>query len=194
MFEYPAGATPLDPDEVDGLIPAHIMNQSQLNEWEQMNILEAEKWVSRQIFCIDSIAGVTFIKKLHQRMFNKTWEWSGEFRRSNKNIGIDWLSIPVDLKVLIDDLKFQIDNKTYSVDELAARFHHRLVAIHPFANGNGRHARLMTDIILLSQKAKRFTWGRGGSLVKSSIVRQQYIAALRAADKMDYSLLMDFVR
>lgn len=194
MFEYPDGATPLNLDEIDGLIPAHIMTQGQLNEWEQMNILEAEKWVGRQTFHFDSIADVTFIKKLHQRMFDKTWKWSGAFRHSNKNIGVDWLSIPVELKVLMDDLKFQIANKSYSIDEIAARLHHRLVAIHPFANGNGRHARLMTDIVLLSQKAKRFTWGRAELLVKPTVVRQQYIAALRAADKIDYSLLMEFVR
>ena len=178
MYEYPDGAT----------------TQGQLNELEQMNILEAEKWVGRQTFRFDPIVDVIFIKKLHQRMFHKTWRWSGEFRRSNKNIGVDWLSIPVELKILTDDLKFQIANKTYSTDEIAARFHHRLVAIHPFANGNGRHARLMTDIVLLSQKAKRFTWGRAELLAKPTVVRQQYIVALRAADRMDYSLLMALVR
>lgn len=194
MFEYPQGATPLDPDEADGLIPKHITTQSQLNEWEQVNILEAEKWISHQNFKLQGVMTTEFIKKLHQRMFNKTWHWAGKFRKSNKNIGVDWLSIFVDLKLLIEDTAYQIENKTYLVDELAVRFHHRLVSIHPFANGNGRHARLMTDIVLLSQGQKRFTWGRVEQLIASSPVREKYIAALRAADRRDYSALLQFVR
>ena len=194
IFEYPPGATPLDPDEVNGLLPKHITTQSQLNEWEQVNILEAEKWINRQNFKIPQITTIEFVKRLHQRMFNKTWRWAGQFRQSNKNIGVDWLSISVDLRVLMDDIRYQLENKSYPLVELAVRFHHRLVAIHPFANGNGRHARLIADIFLLSQGQQRFSWGRAESLVESSPVRERYITALRAADKMNYTLLLDFVR
>lgn len=194
MFEYPPGATPLDPDEANGLIPAHITTQGQLNEWEQANLLEAETWVNRQNFNLIEIATTSFSKKLHLRMFSKTWRWAGQFLKSNKNIGGDWLSISVDLKVLMDDMRYQIENKSYPMDELTARFHHRLVAIHPFPNGNGRHARLMADIVLLSQGLKRFSWGRAENLVESSPIRKRYIAALRAADRMNYKPLIDFVR
>jgi len=194
MFEYPEGATPLDPDEARGLIPKHITTQGQLNEWEHVNILEAEKWISRQSFKLAEVTTTEFIKKLHQRMFDKTWSWAGQFRKSNKNIGVDWFSISVDLKLLIDDTRYQLENKVYPMDELVTRFHHRLVGIHPFANGNGRHGRLMADIVLLSQGFPRFSWGRGKNLVKSSPVREQYITALRAADGRDYALLLDFVR
>lgn len=135
-----------------------------------------------------------FIKKLHSRMFCNTWRWAGEFRRTNKNIGVDWLSLPMELKVLLDDVIYQAEHKVYDIDELAGRFHHRLVAIHPFANGNGRHARMMTDIILLSQGKESFTWGRQKDLAETSPIRKQYIDALRAADKKDYTLLMQFVR
>lgn len=176
------------------LIPKHITIQSQLNEWEQVNILETESWISRQSFKFPQITTIDFVKRLHQRMFNKTWSWAGKFRQSNKNIGVNWPSISVDLQVLMDDIRYQLDNKAYPVDELAARFHHRLVAIHPFSNGNGRHARLMADIVLLSQDHQRFSWGSTQSLAKTSPIRKRYIAALRAADKMDYSLLLDFVR
>ena len=151
IFNYAPGATPLDPDEANGLIPKHITTQGQLNEWEQMNILDAEKWLRTQRFNIIQISTNAFIKKLHQRMFDQTWRWAGQFRKSNKNIGVDWLHIPVNLKVLMDDLCYQLENNIYPLDELAVRFHHRLVVIHPFANGNGRHARLMADILLLSQ-------------------------------------------
>ena len=94
----------------------------------------------------------------------------------------------------MDDVRYQLENKTYPIDELVVRFHRRLVAIHPFANGNGRHARLMADIVLLSQGQRRFSWGRAESFIESSSIRANYITALRAADKMDYSLLLDFVR
>lgn len=194
MFEYPLGATPLDADEADKLIPKHITTQGQLNEWEQANILETEKWINHQNFKVPQITTMEFIKKLHQRMFSKTWRWAGQFRQSNKNIGVDWFSISVDLQVLIDDIQYQLENITYPTDELVARFHHRLVTIHPFANGNGRHARLMADIVLLSQGQQRFSWGSAKSLIESSPIRERYIAALHAADKMDYSLLLKFVR
>lgn len=157
MFKTIPDATPLDPDEAEGLIPEHITTQAQLNEWEQANIIEAEKWINQTKFKLSKITSADFIKKLHKRMFDQTWHWAGSFRKSNKNIGVDWLSIPIQLKLLIDDVQFQIKNKIYKLDECVARFHHRLVAIHPFSNGNGRHARLMADIVLLSQNAKRFT-------------------------------------
>jgi len=155
MFEYAPGATPLDPDEAAGLIPKHITTQSQLNEWEQVNILEAEKWVSQKNFYLDDIVTPDFIKKLHKRMFDSTWSWAGTFRKTNKNIGIDWPMVSINLRRLMDDVRYQIENKTYSMNEFITRFHYRLVEIHPFANGNGRHARLMADIILLSQGHQR---------------------------------------
>ncbi|MBY0377909.1 MAG: mobile mystery protein B, partial [Gammaproteobacteria bacterium] len=156
-FEYPAGATHLDPDEADGLLAKHITIQSQLNEWEQINILQAERWISRQNFKTNEILTIDFVKKLHHKMLCNTWGWAGEFRKSDKNIGVHWLEIAVSIKNLMGDIEYQLAHHTYPGDELAARFHHRLVSIHPFANGNGRHARMMTDILLLSQGEKRFS-------------------------------------
>jgi Fic-DOC domain mobile mystery protein B len=126
-------------------------------------------------------------------MFNKTWRWAGQFRKTNKNIGVDWLKVSIELRNLLDDLKYQVKHDVYEKDELAARFHHRLVSIHPFPNGNGRHARMMADILLLSLGVDRFTWG-SNSLGASSPVRNLYIEALRTADKMDYKKLIKFVR
>ena len=127
-------------------------------------------------------------------MFGKVWKWAGKFRRTNKNIGADWTKTPVELKMLLDDVRFWIENKTYAIDEIAYRFHHRLVWIHLFPNGNGRHARMMADI-LLSQvfDTEAFTWGNG-NLMDAGKTRKQYIEALRAADKHDYTLLKKFVR
>lgn len=193
-FEYLPGATPLSPDESAGLIPRHITMQSQLNEWEQSNILDAEKWVMGKKFSLNQIAMRDFICNLHRRMFDKTWKWAGEFRQTNKNIGVDWLMISVSLKNLCDDLIFQIEKNIFDIDETAMRFHHRLVAIHPFANGNGRHARLMTDIFLLSQDQMRFSWGDHHTMTSPTVTRKNYIDALRAADRGDYYLLKTFLK
>jgi len=190
-LEYPQGATPLDPDEAQGLIPRHISTQGQLNEWEQQNILRAEEWVfSRQR---GDVLTVEFIKRLHKRMFDKTWRWAGTFRRSDKNIGVDWRDIEVQLGLLCLDVKAQLETRSVPLDEAAARFHHRMTRIHPFANGNGRHARLVTDVFLVRNGADRFSWGSAG-LGEAGDVRTRYIDTLRAADARDYSRLLQFVR
>ncbi len=193
MWDYAAGATPIDANEAAGLIPKHITTQGQLNEWEQNNILSAEQWLCKQHFKIADISTAHFLQQLHIRMFNKTWRWAGQYRKTNKNIGVDWLSISVDLRLLLDDLQYQVDNRVFTPDELAARFHHRLVAIHLFSNGNGRHARMMADIVLLAIGAKRFSWG-GKSLIGKSSTRKRYIGALREADRLNYKGLIEFVR
>lgn len=191
--DYPPRATPIDADEAAGLIPKHITTQGQLNEWEQNNILRAEQWLCKQDFKIADISTTHFLQKLHIKMFDKTWRWAGQYRKTNKNIGVDWLNISVNLKILLDDLQYQVKNKVFTPDELAARFHHRLVAIHPFPNGNGRHARMMADIVLLAIGAKRFSWG-SKSLDGKSSARKRYIDALREADKLNYKDLIEFVR
>jgi Fic-DOC domain mobile mystery protein B len=185
------GATPLDPDEAVGLIPRHITTQAQLNEWEFANILDAQRWAfglrRRQV--LDD----KFARDLHKRMFGKTWRWAGQYRTSEKNIGIAPGSIAVELRNLVKDVRAQLEARAFSIDELAARFHHRLTVIHPFANGNGRHARLMIDVLLKRQQAELFTWGKG-DLVRDGEVRGRYIDALRAADRHDYGPLVAFVR
>lgn len=195
-FVFTFGATPLDLSEADGLIPKHIISMSELNEWEQANILEAELWLVKQTHHFNEIITFNFIQKLHQRMFDKTWKWAGLFRRSNKNIGVDWPQISEYLKRLLDDIEYQVNHKVFEVDEIAARFHHRLVAVHLFPNGNGRHARLMTDILLLSLDQVRFSWGQKDTmeLYKPTETRKNYIAALKFADKHDYRFLLEFVR
>jgi Fic-DOC domain mobile mystery protein B len=187
------GITPINPDEMEGLIPTHIINQHELNEWEQANIVEAQLWLNNRKLKTDDILCHDFIKKLHQKMFSKTWRWAGEFRNTDKNIGIDWREIPVQLKNLLDDVKFQVAHKSYVIDEAAVRFHHRLAFIHPFFNGNGRLSRLITDLFLISQRQKEFSWGKL-NIEDEENIREKYILALKAGDKHDYSLLLKFVR
>jgi Fic-DOC domain mobile mystery protein B len=189
-FEYAPGATPIDPDEATGLIPAHLTLQRELNEYEEANILEATEWLSARRR--GDPLGERFIHTVHSRMFNRTWKWAGKARRSDKNIGVRWFEIPVQLSQMLGDVRAQIAGKPYSPVEIAARYHHRLVSIHVFPNGNGRHARLMADLLLTELTGQPFEWGRG-SLVAASELRARYIAALRAADGGDCRPLLTFL-
>lgn len=190
-FVYPEGATPLNPDELDGLLPSHITTQKQLNEWEFANIKEAELWAfgrkHRNLVTVDFMTG------LHKRMFGETWGWAGTFRLTEKNIGIAPQGIRVALRDLCADVVEQLKHQYWTLDEIAARFHHRLVSIHPFPNGNGRFSRTMADLLLVQNGQERFPWGYG-DLVKTGETRRFYISALQAADARDYEPLLRFVR
>jgi Fic-DOC domain mobile mystery protein B len=190
-FEYPPGATPIDPDEAAGLIPAHVRLQSELNEYEEANILEAAEWVfSRRRG--DPLED-EFIQTVHSRMFDKTWKWAGAPRGTDKNIGVPWFEVPTRLRQMLRDTRAQIEHRAYPPKEIAARYHHRMVTVHVFPNGNGRHARLMADLLLTQLTGERFEWGRG-SLVAASELRSRYIAALRAADNGDCRPLLEFLQ
>ena len=191
-FEYPEGATPIDSDEAEGLLLSHITTRSELDRWEQDNIVEALAWTDKTK--PEDVLNEKFIKDLHRRMFGNVWKWAGRFRQSNKNIGGPWHQIPAGLRNLCDDARLWIELKDDSPDEIAVRFHHRLVSVHPFANGNGRHARLMTDLLLENiLHCPRFTWGRE-DLSRAGNARQRYIAALHSADENNYKPLLEFVR
>lgn len=190
LEEQDDASTPLTEEEREQLIPAYITLRHELNEAEQANILKAEEWAfTRNRNVLDE----RFLINLHKRMFGRVWRWAGKFRKSGKNVGVDACLIPQELRQLLDDCRFWIDNATYEPDEIASRFHHRLVWIHPFPNGNGRHGRLATDLLLVALGHTRFSWGRD-NLVDTSKTRQAYVAALRAADNHDIGPLLAFVR
>ena len=190
LFEEPDAATPLTPDERRDLIPAHIAYRRELNEAEQDNIARGQDWALGRR---RNVLTEKFIKDLHRRMLGEVWRWAGEFRTSQRNLGVLPYQIPVDLRQLLDDAKAWIEYKTYPPDELALRFHHRLVSIHPFPNGNGRHARLMADLLVMRLGGERFSWGRA-NLQSAGDVRRRYIAALKAADNHDIGPLLAFAR
>lgn len=187
-----AGATPLDPDESAGLLPGHIATREQLDEWEAENILEGQRWAEGAAKRRDILDDV-FLRELHRRMFGRTWKWAGTYRSSEKNLGVAPARIAEDVRELLENTKAQIAGKVAPIDEAAARFHHRLVWIHPFPNGNGRHARLLTDLLLVANGAEPFTWGRS-DLEHAGEARERYLAALRAADARDFAPLLAFVR
>jgi len=190
-FDYPDGATPLDPDEIDGLKLKYINTRGELDRWEQENIQDALAWLDRRRK--SDILNEEFICQLHEKMFGKVWKWAGEFRRTNKNIGVQWTGVSAELRQLLGDMKYWVENDTYSKTEIGYRFHHKLVWIHLFPNGNGRHARMMADVLLTDVFGfEAFTWG-SGNLTNAGTIRKQYIKALKAADIADYSLLKEFV-
>ena len=179
IFQSAQDATLLSIEEKEGLIQSHITSRGELNRSEQANIIEAEGWVFKRD---RDVTQINFLNGLHQRMFGRVWNWAGQFRKSGKNIGVDAYRIPGDLKLLCDDCNFWLEHEVYSIDEIAARFHHRLVYIHCYPNGNGRHARLVADVLLRSKGCERFSWGAQSSKHPHQ-PRTEYIEALRAADK-----------
>ena len=193
-INYIEGQTPLDEDEKEGLLIKTISNRGELDEFEQANIQEAVEWTISNKFRADEILTEDFILLTHKKMFNEVWNWAGTKRLTNKNIGVDKYQISIELKKLLEDCKFWIDNNTYEPDEIAIRFSHRIVSIHLFPNGNGRHSRLMADIIIANIFNKPpFTWG-SSDLSKGGTMRKRYLDAIYEADKGILQPLINFAR
>lgn len=193
-LQYEEGQTPLDDDEKEGLLIDSITTRWELDEQEQLNIEAAVEWTLKKKFSATDIFTEEFVNELHKKMYGKVWRWAGQFRKSNKNIGVDKFQIPSELRTLLGDSKYWIANKTYTPDELAVRFKHRIVNIHCYPNGNGRHSRLIGDVIVNHiLRGKVFTWGRA-NLAQAGDSRTTYLTAIRAADKGDYKPLLQFAR
>jgi Fic-DOC domain mobile mystery protein B len=194
-MNYPDGSTPIDPSEMEDLIPDYISTQGELNTLEQANIADAFLWAERAN--LEDLLTATFILTLHKRMFGDVWKWSGQQRKSNKNIGVSKEDISQALGALLKDVDYWIKNKTFPSNEIAVKFHHRLVQIHIFPNGNGRHARLITNLLLKKMEQPSFTWGFAADPTPIEVegpTRESYITALKTADAGDYRLLLKFVR
>ena len=183
--------TPLEAEEREQLIPTYITTRAELNEAEQVNITRASLWLrrARNVDVLDD----AFLRDLHKRMFGEVWKWAGQYRKTPRNIGIDAYRIPIAVRELVHDARYWVDNETYPPDEIAIRFSHRLVSIHPFPNGNGRHSRLVTDLLAMKLGRPRFTWGRA-NLVDPGETRGAYVGALRAADGGEIEPLLAFAR
>jgi Fic-DOC domain mobile mystery protein B len=193
----PARATPLTAEDLEGLKPSWVSTQAELNHAEAENILRGRLWASRVRRPPFWYLRDPGLQDRHQRMFGDVWAWAGKLRQGETNIGIDPHQIPVAMRDLCEDTVAQIgdgSNLAYVTDELAVRFHHRLVLIHPFPNGNGRHARLATDLLVADLGAEPFTWG-GAELITVTDLRADYLTALRHADTShDFAPLIAFAR
>lgn len=186
------GQTPIEADQLRGIRIKSVSTQGQLNEFEQANINDALLWL--RTASVRTVLSIDFVRTVHRQMFGQVWSWAGAFRQHETNIGVDWHQIPVELKVLIDDAAYWIHHETFAPDEIAIRFKHRLVAIHCFSNGNGRHSRLMADLIAVRNFGMpEFTWGRS-SYANADSSRTDYLYALRLADSGDVRPLVTFAR
>lgn len=194
LFQEPDDATPLEPAEREGLLQSWVTHRRDLNEAERENILRGALWARRRrgLTALRLLDG-DFIRRLHGRMFGDVWEWAGSYRQTERNIGIAAYRIGVELETMLGDVRYWVEHQTYNPDETAIRLHHRLVAIHPFPNGNGRHARLIADLLIEKLGGEVFSWG-GGSLTDVGELRARYVAALRIADGHDIAPLLVFAR
>jgi Fic-DOC domain mobile mystery protein B len=188
VFETGEGQTPLDPDDAEGLL-IDIDTRRELNDAEELNIQQGIRWGQSRVRRENPL-DIVFARELHRRMFGRVWRWAGTFRTSAKNIGVDAMHIAPAAQQLFDNAAHWIAHGTWPDDELFARFHHRFVQIHCFPNGNGRHARALTDLVIVKSGRSPFGWG--ATLGPAS--RTEYIAALRAADAGDFDRLIGFVR
>lgn len=193
-YHYIEGQTPLDEDEKRDLIPT-ILTREDLDAFEQENILEARRWVmQKSVLTRQNLFSEKFLLGLHERMYGHVWKWAGDYRKSNKNIGVEYYQIPTELRQLLDDAEYWLEHDTYSITDLAIIFHHRLVKIHLFANGNGRHARMCADAIIAKYGGEKLSWGGNSDLTKPDDIRKRYIATLREADGGNYQPLLTFAR
>jgi len=193
-INYIAGQTKLDEEELEGLKIPSISTRGELDEFEQLNIEKAIEWTLRLKIKPDRLFTEQFIMDLHRKMYGDVWKWAGSFRKSEKNIGIKSYLIGIELKQLLDDALYWYEKKTFSNEEIAIRFKHRIVSIHCFPNGNGRHSRLIADLIMIKLfNNTYFTWGNS-NLVKADEVRENYIKALREADNQNFTPLIVFAK
>lgn len=186
------GATPLGPDDLTGLRLSYVTTRADLDAAEESNILRAMVWTQRSRRT--AILERDFVLALHKRMFGDVWAWAGKWRRRETSIGVDPATIVVRVEALLGDVRYWVEHATYGPDEIAVRLHHQMVLIHPFANGNGRHTRLMADLLRTRNLGSPFTWGSGIELAAQSETRRHYIAALQSADRGDIAPLLAFAR
>ena len=194
LFHEPEDATPLEPQEREGLLQTWITHRKDLNEAEQENIVKGAVWArSRRRASLEQNLSESFLRLLHKRMFGDVWRWAGTYRTTERNIGVQAYRIGMELANLLSDIRYWTEHKTFLPDEIAIRFHHRLVAIRPFPNGNGRHARMAADLLIERLGGELFSWG-GASLSNTGELRARYVSALRAADNHDIGPLVEFAR
>jgi Fic-DOC domain mobile mystery protein B len=192
----PDGATPVSDQDFKGLIPTFVATRADLNLVEQAGIAAARTWVARSpaAHTVERVLSEPFVRDLHRQMYGRVWRWAGMYRTSESNIGVDPTRVPVAVRDLVDNARLWVAPGTAWITPESAciRVHHQLVAIHPFPNGNGRHARLLADLLAQSIGVPPFTWG-GADLNASGPDRAAYLAALRRADR-DPDDLADLLR
>jgi Fic-DOC domain mobile mystery protein B len=190
-FDFPQGATPLN--DYSGLKLSWVQFLSDLNRAEAENIFLAQK---RYLHCAVNSPETWFnpgvLKKIHWAMFHKVWEWAGSFRTVHTNIGLKPHLIPTQLALFCAEIRSWSQSACdLTILERAARIHHRLVAIHPFENGNGRFSRLIADRYL---KAYHYSYPIWPSFENDGDIRSYYIQSLKCADQGEYEVLIELMK
>jgi Fic-DOC domain mobile mystery protein B len=192
-FQDPLDATPLDPALRSNLIQTWVTTRADLNEAEQENIIKGEVWARRRRGGVDTLLKEDFSKTLHKQMFGEVWKWAGTYRQNELNLGISPYLVAAEMPVMFDNARYWVNNETFPPDEIAVRLHHRLTQVHGFPNGNGRHARMMADLLVGKLGGKPFTWG-SGVIRNTGTLRDAYVQALKAADNHDIEPILAFAR
>lgn len=185
------GQTPLA--DLSGLRDRSIRTQAGLNVAEARNIRKA---VVKYMSAVPSHRTARFdgawLRRVHREMFGDVWSWAGAYRRHETNIG----SVPHLIEIDLHDLlaaRAEWGRVGMNVEEQGARLHHRLVQIHPFANGNGRWSRLIANIHLRLNKHAIVEWPEA-TIGGASVIREEYLDALRWADRGDFGTLVELHR
>lgn len=194
LFGPADDATPLSAEEQAALIPS-LSTRAELNQLERLNLNAARVWAMRgRVLRRPDLLSDGFARELHRRMFNQVWAWAGRYRTTEKNLGWEVPRLAEGVRNACDDAKAWLEHSSYPLPEAAVRLHHRLVLIHPWSNGNGRHSRLMADILIAAKGGKELTWGAGQDLVAAGEVRRRYIDAIRQADQGHFVPLLEFAQ
>ncbi len=194
LFQVNEHETPLTEEEKLDLIPS-LSTRAELNEAERANILEARVWaMRRRALKREDLITDAFGRELHRHMFDSVWKWAGAYRKTDRNLGWEVHQLTEGVYNAFADARTWLQYETYPLHEVAVRLHHQLVRVHPWPNGNGRHARLMADVLVASRAGEDLTWGAGADIVTPGDARTRYIAAILAADAGDFAPLLSFAR
>ncbi len=193
ITDQPEGATPID--DVSGLL-VDITTRGELNDAEGLNILTATDWIDKGR--IDDLFTVQFYRELHTKMYDQVWSWAGALRSQTGQTthpGSRPEAVDLDLgRVAMEfHCEWEALNDNSHLLPFISRYHHALVLVHPFNNGNGRWSRLAADAVIQRLAGRPpLTWATD-TLVVDSDERKEYIAALQAADTGDFQPLLDYI-
>ena len=188
----PAKSWALEVQERQALIPFHLSTRFELAAWEQANMAKALTWLEQRRQR-GTVLTSRFMRSLHKKMFDETWDHAGRYRRAKSARGVAAWTVSTRVEDVIAKARGWIQQGAYPADEIAIRFHHRMSEIHPFERGNGRVTRLMTDALMVELGQTAFSWGSGADLSAVDL-RDRYLAGLRVADNDNIGVLLDFAR
>lgn len=185
--EIIAGRTSLTVQDLQGLKLPFVKTRAQLSAVEGPNIVSGKQaTLTSRKSRVPNMLSVEYLRELHSRMFNDVWDWAAQIPSTElqNEFAASVPGIRPQLSILYADaIEYWLNDKRMTPEEFAVRVHHRVVKIHPFRNGNGRHSRLLADLLLSENFGlETFTWGGSAQLGAGDLYRQPYLEGLKAAD------------